>query len=242
MRELRKITSESAIFGIFRLEHPIVQQVLEIAEQIISENRVLEAKLLYYEAKKRLKIDRKILLSVIQSLLEKKILVEGSKLTKEMVLSNTHRNNIYQYIRGNVGANFSMIREMYKGSTESSGQLIWHLQMLLKFNFIRKVKYKKYTLFLPIDIEEEEGIFHFLLRDDLNMAIIQLLIEEGVVSKSDMHIFFEGSREMLYYRINNLIDARVLALVEGTEKELCLNPSFKEVILKIIESLEGEKN
>lgn len=239
MREIRKITTQTISIGPFNLEDPIVQQVLDIAERILSENRALDAKLLYYEARRRLGIDRKILLAIIKSLLEKKILVEGSKLTREIVLSNVHRKNIYNFIKTHVGSNFSMIREAYKGTTGSSGQLIWHLQMLLKFDYVKKVKFKKYTILLPIEIGEEMGIYHFLLRDELNKNIINLLIEEETIRKSDIHRFLDESREKIYYRINNLIDSKIVVIKEGSKNDICINIDSKDIIIRILKSQGG---
>ena len=65
------------------LAHPSVQSVIEIAEEIISENKILDATLLYITAKRRLKIPRQGLLSIIRMLINRKILVEGSKFTKK---------------------------------------------------------------------------------------------------------------------------------------------------------------
>ena len=41
------------------LEHPSVKQVIEIAEEILNENKILNIDSLFYRAKKRLKIPRK---------------------------------------------------------------------------------------------------------------------------------------------------------------------------------------
>ncbi|NHJ25720.1 MAG: hypothetical protein EAX89_14145, partial [Candidatus Lokiarchaeota archaeon] len=61
------------------LENPSFQGVLEIAKEIINQNKVLNTEMLYNIAKKKLNIPRKGLLSIIQTLLNRKILVEGSK-------------------------------------------------------------------------------------------------------------------------------------------------------------------
>ena len=74
------------------LEHPSVKQVLEIAKEIIDQNKVLNVELLYNIAKKRLGIPRRGLSSIIQALLNRKILVEGSKYTRDTVMQN--RSNV----------------------------------------------------------------------------------------------------------------------------------------------------
>ena len=58
-------------------DHPSVKKVLEIAEEIMSKNKVLNVENLYNIAKKRLKLPRNGLLSIIQFLINKKLLIEG---------------------------------------------------------------------------------------------------------------------------------------------------------------------
>ncbi len=56
-------------------DHPSVKMVLEIAEELMRRNKVLNIENLYNLAKKRLKIPRNGLLSIIQYLINKKILI-----------------------------------------------------------------------------------------------------------------------------------------------------------------------
>lgn len=60
------------------LEHPTVQNVLEIAQSILDENRILNVKNLYNIAKKELKIPRRGLLKIIRYLINNNILIDGS--------------------------------------------------------------------------------------------------------------------------------------------------------------------
>ena len=224
-----------------RLDHPSVQSVIEIAEKIINENKVLDATLLYNRAKKQLKIPRKGLLNIIQMLINRKILVEGSKYTKESVLSNRNRTNIYNFIKTYLGAHFSLIRKNAFCDSEdnigSPGQLIWHLKMLLKFNYIKKVKIQNKSIFVPIETDEEIGIFFFLLRDDLNKKIIDLLIKQDTIKRSEVHKHLNEKREKIYYRINVLIDYEIISLIEGHNIELCLNPKKKGHIIDILNNI-----
>ena len=61
------------------LEHPTVKRVIEIAEGILSENKVLNIETLYNVAKKSSKIPKNGLLFIIQLLITKKILIADSK-------------------------------------------------------------------------------------------------------------------------------------------------------------------
>jgi len=92
------------------LENPNVKRVLKIAEEIMNSNKVLNIENLYNIAKRALKIPRKGLLRIIQFLINKKILIEGSKYSKKTVLSNQIRNNIYKLIKKKGAVHFSHIK------------------------------------------------------------------------------------------------------------------------------------
>jgi len=219
------------------LEHPTVKRVIEIAEELLSENKVLNMEILYKVAKKRLKIPRNGLLFIIQFLINKKILIEGSKFSRETVLSNHVRNRIYRYIRMNPGVHFSNLRK--KALSEeagSSGQLVWHLEMLLKFNYIKKIKVGHYSILLPYEFDEDVGRILFILRDRINNKIIHLLIENETFIKSEIYKKIDEKREDVYYRIKNLLDYGIITLNQDLDKEMCINNDLKEEIIKILDT------
>lgn len=227
------------------LEHPTVKRVLEIAERILSENKVLNVETLYNVAKKSLKIPKNGLLSIIQYLLNKKILIEGSKFSRETVLSNGIRNRIYRYIIMNPGVHFSILRKKtLSEEAGSSGQLVWHLGMLLKFNYIKKIKIGNYSVLLPYELDENVGRIFFILKDRINSKIIHLLIENKTFIKSDIHKKIEEKRENVYYRINNLLGHDLITYCEPSDKALCINKNVKDAIEEILRTLKNniEKN
>ncbi|MHA1459136.1 MAG: hypothetical protein ACTSQR_05660 [Promethearchaeota archaeon] len=219
------------------LNHPSVQSVIEIAKEVINNNNVLDTELLYTLAKRRLKFPRKGLLSIIQLLINKKVLVEGSKYTRDEILINKYRFNLYRFLTSYLGAHFSTIKKQIitdkSGSLGSSGQLIWHLEMLIKFNYIKKIKIKNYTVFLPYEIDDEIGLLHFILHDEIYLKIIQLLLSNEKLKKSEVHKLLDEKRETIYYRINNLIEFNILNL-NGDNNSLIVNSLMKNDIISII--------
>jgi len=191
---------------------------------------VLDTELLYTLAKRRLKFPRK-------GLINKKVLVEGSKYTRDEVLNNRYRFNLYRFLTSYLGTHFSSIRKQIitdnSGTLGSSGQLIWHLEMLIKFNYVKKIKIKNYTVFLPYEIDDEIGLLHFVLRDKIYLKIIQLLISNEKLKKSEVHKLVDEKRETIYYRINNLIDFKIITL-SGEKNSLSLNSRKKDDIISII--------
>jgi predicted transcriptional regulator len=216
-------------------DHPSVKSVLEIAEEIMNKNKVLNIENLYNIAKKRLKLPRNGLLSIIQFLINKKLLIEGSKFSKETVLSNHVRKTIFNYIRINPGVHFSDLRKTSlpeKGG--SSGQLVWHLEMLLKFEYIKKIKVGNYTVFLPFEMDEIDGKILFLLRDIINYKIINLLKNGKTIVRSGVYKEIEEKREDVYYKLNNLLEQEILTISPSSEKDIYINPELMNIIGDIL--------
>ena len=226
------------------LNHPSVQNVIEIAKEVINNKNVLDTELLYNLAKRQLKLPRKGLLSIIQLLINKKVLVEGSKYTRDEVLNNKYRFNLYRFLTSCLGAHFSTIRKQIitdsRGNLGSSGQLIWHLEMLIKFNYIKKIKIKNYTVFLPYEIDDEIGLIYFILRDEIYLKIITLLIRNENLNRSEVHKLVNEKRETIYYRINNLIEFNIIKL-SGDKNSVVLNSRKKDDIISIIKTLSQNK-
>jgi predicted transcriptional regulator len=224
------------------LEHPTVKRVIEIAEEILNENNVLSVENLYNVAKRRLKIPKNGLYLIIQFLLAKKILIEGSKFSRETVLLNEIRRKIYRYINKNPGVHFSKIKnQALPGEMGSSGQLLWHLKLLINFNYIKKIKVGRYSVFLPSELDEEVGKIFFILRDRINRKIVNLLIKNETYSKSDIYKDIGEKREIVYYRINNLLNFDIITSNQDLEGELCVNTALREDVLTILETIKSTK-
>ena len=189
-----------------------------------------------------MKLPRKGILKIIKFLLNKKILIEGSRLSKKSCIKNQYRQRIYNYIKNNIGSNFTFIREnvlLDDGvNIGSPGQFAWHLEILLKFNYIKKIKFKKYTIFVPIDVDERKAIFYFLLREKNKNAIINLLSKHDTLKKSDIYKILNEPRENIYYHINSLLDEEIVIHQEKTSDLICINPDIKEIVFRIAKKIK----
>ncbi|MBN1214772.1 MAG: hypothetical protein JXA99_04950 [Candidatus Lokiarchaeota archaeon] len=223
------------------LEHPSVKQVMEIAEEIINDHKILNINSLYIRAKKKLKIPRKGLNIIIELLLNNKILVDRSRYTKNSVLSNDIRKKIYNLLQVNIGLHFSLIRKIIysDNKSESSGELIWHLDMLMKFNYIKKVNFHNYTIFIPSDIDDDIGIISFLLNDTLNNKIINLLISNDTLKKKQIHDILKEKRENINYHLNILIDNDIIQYTDNNK--LILRKDLRKKTIKLLREIVKKK-
>ncbi len=232
------IMKEKIINPPLNLEHPNVQRVIAIAEDMMNQSKILTIERLYNVSKKTLKIPRSGLISIIHFLINNNVLLEGSKFSRETVLMNHFRKNILDYIRLNCCPHFSILRKEVlserDGNLGSSGQLVWHLEMLMKFNYIKKVKVGNFTVFLPIEMEVELGIINFLLRDEINRKIVELLTTQISIKNSEIFKLIDENRGKVNYRLKNLIDYDLICLKEDSNKEVYLNPDKQEDVINIL--------
>ena len=223
------------------IEHPDVQNVIGIAEELVSKNKIIQIDLLYKITKRRLKMESETIFSIINLLMKRRILVEGSRLTKRNVLLNKYRADIYDFIKTYPGVHFSVIKRKVL-SDGSSGQFIWHLNVLLKFNFIKEVKVKNYTVFLPIEMEEKFGIFFFLLRDKINLKIAKYLSQKGPVETAEVPHKILESKGSVYYHVKTLIEFNILNAQQSEatgNEEIWLNPEKKQLLIQIANDIES---
>lgn len=235
--QLEEYLSNPKYPSSLRLDHPSVKKVIQIALELTKENRLINSELLYNRAKKELKIPKVGLETIIQMLLNKKILVDGSRFIKMTVLINKTRDTIYWLVNTHVGAHFSFLRaklSQIKQNEIGIGHLNWHLEKLITFNLIKKMTVMNYTIFLPFEIRDEEGILHFILRDKLNKEIIEFLMENGPVIKSDLYKELNIKRGTIYYRIKKLIEMEIISTFSNNQKYLSLNSEKKDLLLEVI--------
>jgi predicted transcriptional regulator len=220
------------------LEHPTVKGVIRIANEVLKEGRVLNIEYLYRRAKRELKIPREGLLTIIQYLVNKKILINGSKFTKDSVLENDIRNLVYSYIQQNIGLHFSAIKrdlvKFLKGSQIGVGQLIWHLEMLLKFNLIKSFELGNHTIFIPVKMDENIAKIYYLARNLVRNKILRHLNEIERSTRPQIAEGIQESRENVYYHIKILVEHDCLVNID---KELYLNPKLKQQIIEVIRKL-----
>ncbi|MFW9784050.1 MAG: hypothetical protein ACFFFB_17330, partial [Candidatus Heimdallarchaeota archaeon] len=221
------------------MDHPSVQQVIQIALELTEEHKIINTELLYNRANRVLKIPGSGLRSIIQMLLNRKILVDGSRFTRESVLKNQFRFYIYKMIKTNIGAHFSFLKTKVSDQKEGDmgvGHLIWHLEKLIEFNLIKKLKVTNCTIFLPIEIDDDIGILHFFMRNELNRKIVEFLLHHENVNKADIYKELNSKREKTYYHINKLIESDIIATdTEGTI--ISINSSKRDLIIEVINSI-----
>ena len=115
-------------------------QVLALVEEFLTKNRVCyKSDLVSFINNRNFQesngLNHNGIEHIIDSLASKHIIVEGSKITRNTILSNLNRRSIYEEIKNNPGI---YLNKLSKNLGLSIFLTNWHLNLLLRFNLIRK--------------------------------------------------------------------------------------------------------
>ncbi len=133
--------------------------VYEEIKHYLNENRVFELnKALSYIKnqfnKNNLKFDLNQIKNIFLSFLKRKIIVEGSYLVREDILTIKKRRFIFKYIVQNPGVSFFDIKQELN---YNSHILKWHLSILLIFDYIYKIRIEKHDAYFDSNYLQEDS-------------------------------------------------------------------------------------
>ena len=169
------LTHESLVFSVVQeyLNKNRYFDVNEILPFIVSRFRMSS-----------ININMKGIEEILKSLVKKKIIVEGSKLSIDEILKNEKRKKIYDFILDNPGTYF------YKIVTKlgiSNHVVVWHLKMLLKFNFIKVEKFENHNVYFDAQFNVKNSKFAYITSKEKGKKIIDYLRENDFgTSKSQL--------------------------------------------------------
>ncbi|MHA2009918.1 MAG: winged helix-turn-helix transcriptional regulator [Promethearchaeota archaeon] len=168
--------------------------------------------------KSRINININGIRAILKSLIEKNIIVEGSKLTRDDVLSNSNRKRIFGYIQNNPGMHFNRI---VSDLNLNIPVVEWHLNMLIKFNYIHKEKFNNLVAYFDINVKSEDRLTIHLISKDKSKQIINFLKEnqEGI-TKNTISKKLKMHATTITKNIDKLIELGILTKKSLSNKTL----------------------
>ncbi len=169
------LTHESLVFSVVQeyLNKNRYFDVNEILPFIVSRFRMSS-----------ININMKGIEEILKSLVKKKIIVEGSKLSIDEILNNEKRKKIYDFILDNPGTYF------YKIVTKlgiSNHVVVWHLKMLQKFNFIKVEKFENHNVYFDAQFNVKNSKFAYITsKEKVKKIIVYLQENDYGISKSQL--------------------------------------------------------
>jgi len=153
--------------------------ILKVVEEYLNKNRYFDMSeiLPFIISRFRMTstdINMRRIEEILRTLVKKKVIVEGSKLINSDILTNPKRKRIYDHILENPGIYFN---RFLKELDISNHVVVWHLNVLLKFNYIKKEKFDNHDVYFDSKFDLKNSKFTYITSKDKSKKIINYLKE-----------------------------------------------------------------
>lgn len=153
------------------------QIVFETIKEYLNKNRTFDIKKILpfiasKFAKSSININNEGIYKVITSLIRKKMVIEGTKLTKDNILINPKRIDIFNFIIDNPGKHLNKIA---KELEISNAVVYWHLSVILKFGLIQKIDFDNREVYFDINLNKNELFKIYIISKEKSKKIINYL-------------------------------------------------------------------
>ncbi len=158
------------------------KEVIQTINSYLEDNRTFKVKKIipYIKtklSKKGINLNQNGIKKILSILLNRRIIVEGSKLTKNEILKNSKRKAIYEFIKKHPGSIPNKIMSELK---ISNYEIFWHLKMLKKFDFISKEKIQGHDAFFASETIPKEMEKQFIINKPKSKQIIHYLKRNNI--------------------------------------------------------------
>ena len=163
------------------------QMVLEMVREYIEEHQFFNFnKIISYISSRFAKASTNIsiqgIVTILKSLVKQNHIIDGSCLTRDSVLLNENRKVIYNYISRNPGKYYYKI---VKKTKFHNSVVEWHLDVLLKFNFIKKINIEDQEVYFKAEIDQEfDKTVYFIKRERIEKIIRYFLFDNNGITKT----------------------------------------------------------
>ena len=206
--------------------------ILDLVQEYLNKNRYFNIKKIIPFINYRLRnasidLNYNGIEAILKTLLNKRLILEGSKLTRNDILLNSKRRKIYEFIIKNQVVYFNKI---VKRLNLNNHVVIWHLDMLIEFNFIKKEKIDNRELYYDPSMKVDEikkiyflsnknckriinylkknnsGIFKSKISQDLNMHLYTANKYLNILKQYEIISLETYSNKKLYFLNERYID------------------------------------
>jgi len=144
----------------------------------------------------------------------------NSYLSLTDIFENENRLSIINQILRSPGIHHN---ELLRNCDLQKGQLQWHLDVLLKYNVIKKEKYGQFTIYFPIttSFDAKEYLENLITKSKTTSEILNIIKENPGINSSEIARILSLSRNTIKYHIDKLSEEKLVKLTrKGREIEL----------------------
>lgn len=109
---------------------------------------------------------------------------------------------------------------MLRNCNLQKGQLQWHLDVLLKYNIIKKEKYGQFTIYFPIttSFDATEYLENLIAKSKTTSEILKIIQESPGINPSEISRILNLSRNTIKYHIDKLSEEKMVNLIKKGRK------------------------
>lgn len=174
--------------------------IYEIAKEYIRKNPHFTINEIFSFAKRVSKLSADEIMKILNNFIKKKVIIPGSRLTRDSLLQNETRKRIYDYISDNPGTNFTQMIT-YIDIGPYAGR--WHLEMLKRFGFIREQNFAKYKIYYREDFPKDKELIIFTLRNPKIFKIYSVLKNQPL-KPNDLSVILDFPYSTTQYQLKKL--------------------------------------
>jgi len=132
-----------------------------------------------------------------------------SRLTLKEIFGNENRKKVIKLILKSPGIHHN---ELLRECNIQKGQLQWHLDVLLKYNIIRKEKFGQYSLYFPLmnSIETLESFENGLAKSETTTKVFKLIQKNPGISSSEISDKINLARNTVKYHVDKLSESNLI--------------------------------
>jgi predicted transcriptional regulator len=141
----------------------------------------------------------------------------NSYLSLTDIFENENRVSIINQILSNPGIHHN---ELLRNCNLQKGQLQWHLDVLLKYNIIKKEKYGQFTIYFPIttSFDATEYLENLIAKSKTTSEILKIIQESPGINPSEISRILNLSRNTIKYHIDKLSEEKMVNLIKKGRK------------------------
>ena len=140
-----------------------------------------------------------------------------SHLSLTDIFENENRLNIINQILSNPGIHHN---ELLRNCDLQKGQLQWHLEVLLKYNILKKEKYGQFTIYFPIttSFDANEYLENLIAKSKTTSEILTIIKENPGINASEISRILSLSRNTIKYHVDKLSREKLVTLKKKGRK------------------------
>lgn len=163
-------------------------------------------------------INKTGIIKILQSFIDRNIIVEGSKLIVEDVLANEKRRKIYKFIEQNPGTYYyNVVKEL----DMASHVVVWHIEILLEFNFINTIIEDNHEIYFSGEIKPEKAKMLYYLVNEKSRNILSYIESNDIgVTKTEISKNLSMHPKTVKKYINALKQNQLIHSIKDRNKTL----------------------